>query len=34
MVGFAAFCGSLLGLWRLEGRPEGFERRLLRLIPR
>ena len=30
-VGGVVYCGALYGIWRLEGRPEGIERRLLQL---
>jgi PST family polysaccharide transporter len=33
LVGGAAFVAALFGLWRLEGRPPGVERRLLQLLP-
>ena len=33
-VGGAIFCGVQYALWRLTGRPEGIERRLLQLLSR
>jgi len=34
LVGAAVFCGTQYGIWRLEGRPAGIERRLLQLFSR
>jgi PST family polysaccharide transporter len=33
-VGGLVYCSALYGIWRLEGRPEGIERRLLQLLQR
>jgi hypothetical protein len=33
-LGGIVFCGALVGLWRLEGRPAGIERRILELLAR
>ena len=33
-VGGVVLCGTQYALWRLEGRPEGLERRLLQILSR
>ena len=33
-VGAFVYCSALYGIWRLDGRPEGIERRLLQLLQR
>ena len=33
-LGAAVYLSLLFGLWRLEGRPSGIERRLIRLLNR